>query len=58
MFSAYSEGGCAMLEACENTVEPFSQLASDVSKYVYGTEDKICSVGEFASNNPAPCKVV
>lgn len=49
---------CSTLKACKDAVELFSQLAPEACSYVYGDEDRICSVGEFVSNNPAPCKVV
>lgn len=49
---------CSTLEACKDAVELFSQLAPEACSYVYGDKDRICSVSEFVSNNPAPCKVV
>ena len=49
---------CSTLEACKDAVELFSRLAPDACSYVYGDKDRICSVSEFVSNNPAPCKVV
>lgn len=49
---------CSTLEACKDAVELFSQLAPEACSYVYGDKDRICSVSEFVSNNPAPCNVV
>lgn len=49
---------CSTLEACEDAVELFSQLASEACSYIFGEEDRICSVSEFIANNPAPCSVV
>lgn len=48
---------CSTLKACKDAIGLFSQLAPEAYKYVYGDEDKICSVGEFVSSNPAPCNV-
>lgn len=54
-----SEGQtCSTIEACKNAVELFSQLAPEACSYIYGDEGRICSVSEFVSSNPAPCKVV
>lgn len=49
---------CSTLKACKDAVELFSQLAPETCSYVYGDEDRICSVNEFVFNNPAPCDVV
>lgn len=49
---------CSTLEACKDAVELFSQLAPEACSYIYGDEDRVCSVSEFVSNNPAPCNVV
>lgn len=56
----FAPGGetCSTLEACKDAVELFSQLAPEACSYVYGNKDRICSVSEFVSNNPALCKVV
>lgn len=48
---------CATLEACEDAVELFSQLTPEACSYIYCDEDRVCSVSEFVSNNPAPCGV-
>ena len=49
---------CSTLKACEDAVELFSQLAPEACSYIYGAENKICSVSEFVSGSPAPCNVV
>lgn len=49
---------CLTLEACKNAVELFSLLTPEASSYVYGDENRICSVTDFVASNPAPCRVV
>lgn len=48
---------CSTLQACQDAVELFSQLASEACDYVYEEDGGKCSVSEFIANNPAPCKV-
>lgn len=53
-----SEGQtCSTLKACTDAVGLFSQLAPEACSYVYGNEDRNCSVSEFILSNPAPCNI-
>ena len=48
---------CSTLDACRDAVELFSQLAPEACEYIYGDDDRVCSVSEFVDKNPAPCEV-